>query len=125
MYTNLFQSYIFSDSESNYSARQVRNDGAVAPQKAMSRTSSHRTLHLSMKREETLPTYTRQNPVKRATKRLTGRFPLKISKPMDPTPMPTPFAENDAASSKYSRDSCDIRPPDLAHHPAMYTGQYV
>jgi hypothetical protein len=35
-----------------------------------------------VKREETLPTYTRQNPVKRATNRLTGRFPLKISKPL-------------------------------------------
>jgi hypothetical protein len=65
--------------------------------------------------------YTRQNPIKRATKRLTGRFPLKISRPMDPTLI----AENDAASSKYSRDSSEIRPPDLAHHPAMYTGQYV
>jgi hypothetical protein len=74
-----------------------------------------------MKREETLPTYTRQNPVKRATKRLTARFPLNISRPMNPTLV----AENDAASSKYSRDSSEIRPPDLAHHPAMYTGQYV
>lgn len=65
--------------------------------------------------------YTRQNPVKRATKRLTGRFPLKISKPMDPTLV----EQNDAASSKYSRDSGDIRPPDLAHHPAMYSGHMV
>lgn len=115
------QSYIFSDPETGVSARQVRVDGAVAPQKAMSRTSSHRTLHLSVKREETLPTYTRQNPVKRATKRLTGRFPLKISKPMNPTLV----QENDAASSKYSRDSAEIRPPDLAHHPAMYSGHMV
>lgn len=122
MLTHFFrQSYIFSDPETGVSARQVRVDGAVAPQKAMSRTSSHRTLHLSVKREETLPTYTRQNPVKRATKRLTGRFPLKISKPMNPTLV----QENDAASSKYSRDSAEIRPPDLAHHPAMYSGHMV
>ncbi|KAJ5483574.1 hypothetical protein N7530_002820 [Penicillium desertorum] len=118
---NVVASYIFSDPETGVSARQVRVDGAVAPQKAMSRTSSHRTLHLSMKREETLPTYTRQNPVKRATKRLTGRFPLKISKPVNPTLV----EENDAASSKYSRDSAEIRPPDLAHHPAMYSGHMV
>ncbi|KAJ5608376.1 hypothetical protein N7537_004995 [Penicillium hordei] len=118
---NVLASYIFSDPETGVSARQVRVDGAVAPQKAMSRTSSHRTLHLSVKREETLPTYTRQNPVKRATKRLTGRFPLKISKPMNPTLV----QENDAASSKYSRDSAEIRPPDLAHHPAMYSGHMV
>ncbi|KAJ5501604.1 hypothetical protein N7453_006421 [Penicillium expansum] len=118
---NVLASYIFSDPETGVSARQVRVDGAVAPQKAMSRTSSHRTLHLSVKREETLPTYTRQNPVKRATKRLTGRFPLKISKPMNPTLV----EENDAASSKYSRDSAEIRPPDLAHHPAMYSGHMV
>ncbi|KAJ6123714.1 hypothetical protein N7471_011031 [Penicillium samsonianum] len=118
---NVLASYIFSDPETGVSARQVRVDGAVAPQKAMSRTSSHRTLHLSVKREETLPTYTRQNPVKRATKRLTGRFPLKISKPMNPTLV----EENDSASSKYSRDSAEIRPPDLAHHPAMYSGHMV
>ncbi|KAJ5229721.1 hypothetical protein N7489_010429 [Penicillium chrysogenum] len=118
---NVLASYIFSDPATGVSARQVRVDGAVAPQKAMSRTSSHRTLHLSVKREETLPTYTRQNPVKRATKRLTGRFPLKISKPMNPTLV----EENDAASSKYSRDSAEIRPPDLAHHPAMYSGHMV
>ncbi|KAJ6179219.1 hypothetical protein N7519_009680 [Penicillium mononematosum] len=118
---NVLASYIFSDPETGVSARQVRVDGAVAPQKAISRTSSHRTLHLSVKREETLPTYTRQNPVKRATKRLTGRFPLKISKPMNPTLV----EENDAASSKYSRDSAEIRPPDLAHHPAMYSGHMV
>ncbi|KAJ5474741.1 hypothetical protein N7475_004307 [Penicillium sp. IBT 31633x] len=122
---NIVASFIFSDPETGVSARQVRLDGAVAPQKAMSRSSSssnsQRTLHLSVKREETLPTYTRQNPVKRATRRLTGRFPLKISKPMDPTLI----AENDAASSKYSRDSADIRPPDLAHHPAMYSGHMV
>ncbi|KGO68544.1 hypothetical protein PITC_070000 [Penicillium italicum] len=118
---NVLASYIFSDPENGISARQVRVDGAVAPQKAMSRTSSQRTLHLSVKREETLPTYTRQNPVKRATKRLTGRFPLKISKPMNPTLV----EENDAASSKYSRDSAEIRPPDLAHHPAMYSGHMV
>ncbi|CAG8296396.1 unnamed protein product [Penicillium nalgiovense] len=118
---NVLASYTFSDPETGVSARQVRVDGAVAPQKAMSRTSSHRTLHLSLKREETLPTYTRQNPVKRATRRLTGRFPLKISKPMNPTLV----EENDAASSKYSRDSADIRPPDLAHHPAMYSGHMV
>ncbi|KAJ5373505.1 hypothetical protein N7517_005511 [Penicillium concentricum] len=112
---NVLASYIFSDPETGVSARQVRVDGAVAPQKAMSRTSSHRTLHLSVKREETLPIYTRQNPIKRATNRLTGRFPLKISKPMNPTLV----EENDAASSKYSRDSAEIRPPDLAHHPAL------
>ncbi|KAJ5790402.1 uncharacterized protein N7518_007413 [Penicillium psychrosexuale] len=118
---NVLASYIFSDPETGVSARQVRVDGAVAPQKAMSRTSSHRTLHLSVKREETLPTYSRQNPVKRATKRLTGRFPLKISKPISPTLV----EENDAASSKYSRDSAEIRPPDLAHHPALYSGHMV
>jgi hypothetical protein len=56
--------------------------------------------------------------MKRATQRLTGRFPLKISKPMNPTLV----AENDAASSKYSRDSVEIREPDLAHHPAMFSG---
>ncbi|KAJ5542045.1 hypothetical protein N7461_008048 [Penicillium sp. DV-2018c] len=122
---NVLASFIFNDSETQVSARQVRADGAVAPQKAMSRSSSsthsHRTLHLSMKREETLPTYTRQDRVKRATKRLTGRFPLKISKPIDPDLV----AQNDAASSKYSQDAVDIRTPDLAHHPAMHSGHMV
>ncbi|KAJ6094730.1 hypothetical protein N7467_002243 [Penicillium canescens] len=118
---NVLASFLFSDYKAGVSARHVRAYGAVAPQKVMSRTSSHRTLHLSMKREETLPSYTRSNPVKRATQRFTGRFPLKISKPMNPTLV----AENDAASSKYSRDSVEIREPDLAHHPALYSGHMV
>lgn len=43
------------------------------------------------------------------------RLPVKFSGPIDPTLRPgTP-------SSKYSNDP-EIAVPDLAHHPAMYSG---
>jgi hypothetical protein len=54
--------------------RGITEDVALLKETVSIQGYIHRTLHLSVKREETLPTYTRQNPVKRATKRLTGRF---------------------------------------------------
>lgn len=105
------QSFIFADREAGVSARQVRVDGAVAPQKAISRSSSHRSFKLSPKREETLPMYSPQ-PMRRSPSiRNTTRFPLKISSPMDPTD-----------ASKGSRDASGVTIPNLAHHPAMHSG---
>lgn len=103
---------IFTDRSAGVSARLVRADGARAPQKVVSRTSSRRSFQLSLKREDSLPTYSPQPAVKRATKRLTSRFPLKISAPFQSR------TNNDAASSRYSRDSTELRMPDPAHHPA-------
>jgi hypothetical protein len=107
------------------SARHVRQYGAVAPQKVVSRASSNRSFQasLNLKREEdSLPSYTPQSATKRFTKRLTGRFPIKISNPMNPTNNGTSLTAppiNDAASSRYSRDSAGVTIPDPAHHP-MY-----
>lgn len=61
--------------------------------------------------------------MKRMTKRF-SRFPLKISGPIpnnDPNHLAPSNNLNDAASSKYSRDSAGVTVPDLAHHPAMYS----
>ena len=102
---------IFTDRKGGVSARHVRAYGAVAPQKVVSRTSSRRSFQLSLKREDSLPTYSPQPAMKRATKRLTNRFPLKISAPFQ-------SRTNYAASSRYSRDSTELKMPDPAHHPA-------
>ncbi|BCS00762.1 uncharacterized protein AKAW2_51103A [Aspergillus luchuensis] len=110
---NVIASFIFADSDLGVSARHVRVYGAVAPQKVMSRNGSQRSFQLSMKREETLPTYSPQNSVNRQMSMRRTRFPLKISSPVNPINI------NDAASSKYSRDSAGMTIPDLAHHPAM------
>ncbi|EHA20363.1 hypothetical protein ASPNIDRAFT_203785 [Aspergillus niger ATCC 1015] len=111
---NVVASFIFADSDLGVSARHVRVYGAVAPQKVMTRNGSQRSFQLSMKREETLPTYSPQSSIKRQmSMRQNTRFPLKISSPVNPINM------NDAASSKYSRDSAGMTIPDLAHHPAM------
>ncbi|GLA31284.1 hypothetical protein CBS147343_873 [Aspergillus niger] len=111
---NVVASFIFADSDLGVSARHVRVYGAVAPQKVMTRNGSQRSFQLSMKREETLPTYSPQSSVKRQmSMRQNTRFPLKISSPVNPINI------NDAASSKYSRDSAGMTIPDLAHHPAM------
>jgi hypothetical protein len=74
-----------------------------------------------MKREDdSLPSYTPQSAAKRFTKRLTGRFPIKISNPMNPTSNGNSLHAppvNDAASSRYSRDLAGVAMPDPAHHP--------
>ena len=115
------QSFIFADSDLGVSARHVRVYGAVAPQKVMTRSGSsgsQRSFQLGMKREETLPTYSPQNSIRRQmSMRQNTRFPLKISTPVNPINL------NDAASSKYSRDSAGVTIPDLAHHPAMQSTQ--
>ncbi|RAL05724.1 uncharacterized protein BO80DRAFT_344526 [Aspergillus ibericus CBS 121593] len=112
---NAISSFIFADSDLGVSARHVRVYGAVAPQKVMTRSGSQRSFQLGMKREETLPTYSPQSSVRRQmSMRQNIRFPLKISSPVNPINL------NDAASSKYSRNSAGLTIPDLAHHPAMH-----
>ncbi|KAJ6164279.1 hypothetical protein N7470_002951 [Penicillium chermesinum] len=114
---NILATLIFSDSEAGVSARHIRAHGAVAPQKLMSRTNSRRSLQLSLKREDSvLPGYSREptSAFKRASQRFTNRFPLKISSPLRP-----PEQQQDAASSRYSRETAEPKMPDPAHHPAM------
>ncbi|KAI9924004.1 hypothetical protein MW887_007462 [Aspergillus wentii] len=114
---NLVATFVFADREAGVSARHVRVYGAVAPHKVVSRTNSQRSFQLGLKREDSLPMYTAPSPVRRApSTRAESRFPLKISRPLNPNPI------NDAASSKYSRDSSGVSIPNLAHHPAMYSG---
>ncbi|OQD72477.1 hypothetical protein PENDEC_c021G04964 [Penicillium decumbens] len=129
---NILATFIFADRKQGVSARHVRAYGAVAPQKvfsrSISRTSSRRSLQLSLKREEFLPSYSPQPTFKRMTKRFT-RFPLKISSPIrNDNPIPNTHLAprhptNDDASSRYSRDTAGVAIPDLAHHPAMYSNQ--
>lgn len=127
-YTNRLQTLIFTNHTQGLSARHVRQYGAVAPQKVVSRASSNRSFQasLNMKREDdSLPSYTPQSATKRFTKRLTGRFPIKISNPMNPTSNGTSLNAppvNDAASSRYSRDSAGVAMPDPAHHPMYHNG---
>ncbi|OJZ87091.1 hypothetical protein ASPFODRAFT_185607 [Aspergillus luchuensis CBS 106.47] len=97
---NVIASFIFADSDLGVSARHVRVYGAVAPQKVMSRNGSQRSFQLSMKREETLPTYSPQSSVKRQMSMRRSRFPLKISSPVNPVNI------NDAASSKPTTNLC-------------------
>ncbi|GLI78627.1 hypothetical protein PoHVEF18_006947 [Penicillium ochrochloron] len=122
---NILATLIFTNRTQGLSARHVRQYGAVAPQKVVSRASSNRSFQasLNLKREEdSLPSYTPQSATKRFTKRLTGRFPIKISNPMNPTNNGTSLTAppmNDAASSRYSRDSAGVTIPDPAHHPIV------
>ncbi|KAI9038493.1 uncharacterized protein KD926_010705 [Aspergillus affinis] len=111
---NVISSFIFTNRDAGVSARHVRVYGAVAPQKVVTRNGSQRSLQLGLKREDSLPTYSPHSPVRRqSSMRSMSRFPLKISRPVNPVNL------NDAASSKYSRDSSGVAIPNLAHHPAM------
>ncbi|PYI20946.1 hypothetical protein BO99DRAFT_421244 [Aspergillus violaceofuscus CBS 115571] len=92
---NVAASFVFSDRDIGVSARHVRLYGAVAPQKVVSRAGSQRSFQLSMKREESLPTYSPQSSVRRhMSQRNSTRFPLKISSPLNPINI------SDAASIK-------------------------
>lgn len=140
------QTFIFSHRKPHVSARQVRIYGAGAKDQVISRTSSQRSLQLGIKREEYPhpPTYSpepaHENAFKRATKRLTGRFPIKISGPMmrskdaaDHAHLQPPVNNDDAASSHYSRNSEGVPFPEQnnysqsggvpfpeeAYHPSM------
>lgn len=130
--TTTSQTFIFSHRKPHVSARQVRIYGAGAKDQVISRTSSQRSLQLGIKREEYPhpPTYSPQpaheNAFKRATKRLTGRFPIKISGPMmrskdaaDNAHLQPPTNNDDAASSHYSRNSEGVPFPEEAYHPSM------
>ncbi|OOQ83104.1 hypothetical protein PEBR_36515 [Penicillium brasilianum] len=125
---NVLATLIFTNHTQGLSARHVRQYGAVAPQKVVSRASSNRSFQasLNMKREDdSLPSYTPPSATKRFTKRLTGRFPIKISNPMNPTSNGKSLNAppiNDAASSRYSRDSAGVAMPDPAHHPMYHHG---
>ncbi|CAI7595481.1 unnamed protein product [Penicillium pancosmium] len=130
---NILATFIFSHRKPHVSARQVRIYGAGAKDQVISRTSSQRSLQLGIKREEYPhpPTYTppepaRENALKRATKRFTGRFPIKISGPMmrsndaaDNAHLQPPLNNDDAASSHYSRSLEGVPFPEEAYHPSM------
>ncbi|BDD61150.1 hypothetical protein MPDQ_007821 [Monascus purpureus] len=115
---NLASSFIFADRSAGVSARHVRIYGAVAPQKVITRSDSYRSFQLSVKREDSLPTYndSSYSSVRRPMSIRSGtriaRLPLKISSPDE--------AKSDT-SSKYSKDD-GVTVPNLAHHPAMCSG---
>ncbi|KKK14237.1 hypothetical protein AOCH_007289 [Aspergillus ochraceoroseus] len=115
---NVGANFAFADRDIGVSARHVRVYGAVAPQKVASRSCSQRSFQLSSKRDEILPTYSPSGPMRRASTATMPRIPLKISGPLNPVNL-----NNDAASSKYSRDSSGLAIPNLAHHPAMQSGR--
>ncbi|KAB8228481.1 hypothetical protein ETB97_002283 [Aspergillus alliaceus] len=106
---NLAASFIFADSDIGVTARHVRMDGAVAPQKVVKRAGSQRSFQLST---DTLPKYSPNSKPRRQSSML--RFPVKTSGSMN---------ADDTASSKYSKDSSGVAIPNLAHHPAMHSEQ--
>ncbi|RMZ84708.1 hypothetical protein DV737_g904, partial [Chaetothyriales sp. CBS 132003] len=139
-FVNILASYIFRDTKTHLTARQVRSHGAVASHKAdveadprtpnPNRRTRYRSFFLGQKRTS-LPSYyshSRSNP---------GEKGYNISSPIQNHSPRSPGA----ASSKYSQGSPSPRReyregygglgspsivrPDLAHHPAMTTGQAI
>ncbi|KAJ5714970.1 uncharacterized protein N7483_012151 [Penicillium malachiteum] len=108
---NILTTIVFTNHQSGVSARHVRAYGAVAPRKVLSRASSRRSFQLSIKREDSLPTYSREPAFKRYSRQLANRIPIKISSPFsNPNNVTnasdvTETTKDDCASSKYSRSS--------------------
>ncbi|KAE8350356.1 hypothetical protein BDV28DRAFT_139302 [Aspergillus coremiiformis] len=107
---NLIASFVFADSDIGVTARHVRAYGAVASQKVVKRTASQRVFRLSTERDS-LPKYSTESTPRRQSSM--PRFPVKITGPMK---------GEDAASSKYSRETSEVAVPNLAHHPALHPG---
>jgi hypothetical protein len=137
-FVNLFASYIFRDTKTHLTARQVRSHGATAGAKAdveadprtpnPNRRTRYRSFFLGQKRNS-LPSYywhSRNN---------TGEKGHNISSPVSHHNPRSPSG----ASSKYSQasdspkrergeggygglGSPDVARPNLAHHPAMTAG---
>ncbi|RMZ92466.1 hypothetical protein DV736_g276, partial [Chaetothyriales sp. CBS 134916] len=139
-FVNIFASYIFRDTKTHLTARQVRSHGAVAFHKAdveadprtpnPNRRTRYRSFFLGQKRTS-LPSYYSHSRSNTGEKGYYISSPIQNHSPRSPG----------AASSKYSQGSPSPRGdrregygglgsppvvrPDLAHHPAMTTGQAI
>lgn len=107
------QSYMFRQKALGITARQVRDHGAVAPQKVYvspspSRSNGRRSLHLG--RSDTLPSYYTKN---RASYE---QEPIRnISAPIGGNPQFDKSKRNSSAPPVVN----GVQRPDLAFHPAM------
>lgn len=121
------QSWIFGNRREGYTARHVRRYGAVAPQKVecLERQDSTRSRAASSKylsRANSLPSYCsrsgtmrssdgRRTPSGQSQGSASQRFPV-ISGPYSQEP-------------EVKSPVVDIQAPNLAHHPAMYSGPVI
>ncbi|RMZ75881.1 hypothetical protein DV738_g5221, partial [Chaetothyriales sp. CBS 135597] len=142
-FVNVLASYVFRDTKTHLTARQVRSHGAVASHKAdvesdprtpnPNRRTRYRSFFLGQKRTS-LPSYYSQSQSRSNTG---GEKGYDISSPIQNHSPRSPGS----ASSKYSQSSQSPRRergggygglgspqlvrPDLAHHPAMTAGQAI
>lgn len=111
---NIFANYMFRQKSLGITARQVRDHGAVAPQKVYVSPSPSRSVHgrrsFHLGRSDTLPSYYtkdhsshEQEPVR------------NISAPIAGNPQPAQAKRNSSAPPVVN----GVQRPDLAFHPAL------
>ena len=138
-FVNVFASYIFRDTRTHLTARQVRSHGAVASHKAdveadprtpnPNRRTRYRSFFLGQKRNS-LPSYSPQSRSNAGEKNYNISSPISMHDPRSPGGASSKYSQ---ASSSPKRErggygglgSPDVARPNLAHHPAMTNGHAI
>lgn len=139
-FVNIFASYIFRDTKTHLTARQVRSHGAVAPHKHdvesdprtpnPNRRTRYRSFFLGQKRNS-LPSYSSQGRSNAGEKGYDISSPVSHHNPRSPGGASSKYSHASSSSPKRERGkggyggmgSPELLRPDLARHPAMTTGQ--
>jgi hypothetical protein len=137
---NILASYIFRDTRTRLTARQVRSHGAVASHKVDVEASSsgtpnpnrrtrYRSFFLGQKRNS-LPSYysharSGQTDMSQGTpKKFEISSPVHANNPSSPNGS-SKYSQSPRTERGYGGDSPELRRPDLARHPAMTAGQAI
>lgn len=135
----MFQSYIFRDTRTHLTARQVRSHGAVAGHKAdveaattpnPNRRTRYRSFFLGQKRNS-LPSYYSharsgaQTDMSQSTpKKFDISSPVHAHNPTSPGGASSKYSQASPRGDRYGGEgSPELTRPNIAHHPAMTAGQ--
>lgn len=136
--TNIVQSYIFRDTRTHLTARQVRSHGAVAGHKAdveaaatpnPNRRTRYRSFFLGQKRNS-LPSYysharsgTQTDMSQSTPKKFDISSPIHAHNPTSPGGASSKYSQASPRGERYGERSPELTRPNIAHHPAMTAGQ--
>jgi hypothetical protein len=133
---DMAQSYIFRDTRTHLTARQVRSHGAVASHKVdvettatpnPNRRTRYRSFFLGQKRNS-LPSYyshgrSNTDMSQSTPKKFDISSPMNTHNPSSPGGASSKYSQASPRGDRYGDRSPELNRPNLAHHPAMTAGQ--
>ncbi|RMD39804.1 hypothetical protein DV735_g5323, partial [Chaetothyriales sp. CBS 134920] len=141
-FVNIVASYVFRDTKTHLTARQVRSHGAVASHKAdvesdprtpnPNRRTRYRSFFLGQKRTS-LPSYHSQSQSRSSAseKGYNISSPIQNHSPRSPSGASSKYSQSSSSPRRERREgygglgSPQLVRPDIAHHPAMTNGQAI